>query len=187
MVISIIRQAFISNILLGNSGTLSVKKGLATSLSDIKYFWEPRKQQHTEKPSLFVWNFLQSLCCPCLWHISTAQHDCSPWDSAYWGISMDMSILRSDCLSKGKGTIKENTISFRAVWQSWASLYITLRMGTFTGRTWRGGNGKSGLMHRAICQIPVMLAEIWLPEIIMEVSCLDPSAHNRERSRTVSC
>ncbi len=52
---------------------------------------------------------------------------------------MDMSILRSDCLSTGRGTIKENTISFRAVWQRWAPLYITLRMGTFTGRAWRGG------------------------------------------------
>lgn len=100
---------------------------------------------------------------------------------------MDMSILRSDCLSKGRGTIKEYTISFRAVWQHWAPLYITLRMGTFTGWAWRGGNGELGMMHRAICQIPVMLAEIWLPEIIMEVSCLDSSAQNRERSWTVSC
>lgn len=42
-------------------------------------------------------------------------------------------------------------------------------------------------MHRAICQIPMMLAEIWLPEIIMEVSWLDPSAHNREVSEVSDC
>lgn len=139
---------------------------------------------HTDNPLVLLWKILIIFC---VYNITLPpQTDCSPGDSACLGIQMNVYMPRFDCLSRGSGTIAETTtISFRAVWQGWAPLYITLRMGTFTGRAWRRGNGGVGPDAQDHLSNPVMLAEIWLPEIIMEVSCLDSSTHDGERSRTV--
>ena len=85
-----------------------------------------------------------------------SKQDGSTWNITYQGLPYNFKLVcpsvLSDWFSTGIRGNKKTTISFGAVLQGWAWLYITLRASTLIGEAHTRRNRGSHMMHQIICQ-----------------------------------